>query len=74
MELPIHDIPDGVEIVDTGFDESQKQLREIDRQKRIDDPEYRGAFHEKKQKFSSKDKKYVDKFAPTRTRQKRKKR
>ena len=49
------------------------QLREIDRQRKIDDPTYRGAFHQKKKKGSSK-RSFEDKFARTKARQKRKKR
>jgi ATP-dependent RNA helicase RhlE len=41
-------IPDAVEVTSTPFSEKQDQLREIDRQKRMRDPEFKGAFHEKK--------------------------
>jgi ATP-dependent RNA helicase RhlE len=34
--------------VATKKEENQDQLREIDRQKRIADPTFKGAFHEKK--------------------------
>ncbi len=50
MELPYYDLPAGVEVIKTGFKEQQEQLREIDRQKKIDDPTFKGAFHEKKRK------------------------
>jgi len=73
MEIPVEEIPDEVEVVDTEFKEQQNQLREIDRQRKIDDPTYQGAFHEKKRKTGSK-KTYEDKFKRTKKRQKRKKR
>jgi len=73
MDIELLEMPKNVEIIETEFDESQEQLREIDRQKKIDDPTYRGAFHKKKRIFSSK-RSFEDKFARTRERQKRKKR
>ena len=73
MEIPVEEIPEEVEVVDTEFKEQQNQLREIDRQRKIDDPTYQGAFHEKKRKTGSK-KTYEDKFKRTKKRQKRKKR
>jgi len=44
-ELPI---PDPTIITETSVAERQDQNREIDRQKRLEDPEFKGAFHEKK--------------------------
>jgi ATP-dependent RNA helicase RhlE len=41
-------LPEGVEEFETPKPEFQLQMREIDRQKRLDDPEFQGAFHEKK--------------------------
>lgn len=73
MEIELLEIPEEVEVVETEFKENQDQLREIDRQRRIDDPTYRGAFHQKKKKFASK-RSFEDKFARTKARQKRKKR
>ena len=73
MEIPIEEIPEEVEVVETDFEEKQKQLREIDRQRKIDDPTYQGAFHEKKKRTGAK-KSYEDKFKRTKTRQKRSKR
>ena len=73
MDIELLEMPKNVEIIETEFDESQEQLREIDRQKKIDDPTYRGAFHKKKRIFSSK-RSFEDKFTRTRERQKRKKR
>lgn len=48
QKLPRLEIPEGVEIVETSFDERQAFAREIDRQKRKVDPTYKGAFHERK--------------------------
>jgi ATP-dependent RNA helicase RhlE len=73
MPVPIVDIPEEVTIVETDFKENQDYLREIDRQRRIDDPTYQGAFHQKKKKFTSK-RTFEDKFQRTKARQKRKKR
>ncbi len=50
MEVPVKKIPCEVLIEPTGFEERQKQLREIDRQRKIDDPTFKGAFHIKKKK------------------------
>jgi ATP-dependent RNA helicase RhlE len=72
MEIELLKLPENIEIIETEFDENQDQLREIDRQKKIDDPTYRGAFHKKKNKFASK-RSYEDKFQRTKERQKRKK-
>ncbi len=46
--IPISHIPDDVFIEDTGYDEKQEQAKEVDLQKRKDDPDFKGAFHEKK--------------------------
>ena len=73
MEIPEEEIPVEVEVVETDFKEQQNQLREIDRQRKIDDPTYQGAFHEKKRKVGSK-KNFEDRFKHTKSRQKRSKR
>jgi ATP-dependent RNA helicase RhlE len=73
MEIPLQELPKGVEVVETDFDERQRQLREIDRQRKIDDPTYQGAFHQRKKKEGSK-KNYSDRFTRTKKRQKRSKR
>jgi ATP-dependent RNA helicase RhlE len=41
-------LPEGVEIEETPLAEAQQIAKEIDRQKRYEDPEFRGAFHERK--------------------------
>lgn len=48
MEIPQLELPADLEQVATKKEEAQIQLREIDRQKRIADPTFKGAFHEKK--------------------------
>jgi ATP-dependent RNA helicase RhlE len=51
------ELPAEVEILDTPFDERQDMLREIDRQKRKENPEFTGAFHDKKKPPAGSDKK-----------------
>ena len=72
MPLPMQPLPEGVEIIDTEFNEKQELLREIDRQRKIDDPTFKGAFHAKKWRDHTK-RNFEDKFKRTRTRQKIKK-
>lgn len=50
MTVPRVAIPAAVEQPDTPFEERQEMLREIDRQRRREDPDFKGAFHEKKHK------------------------
>lgn len=50
QKIPLSDIPEGVFIEETPYEERQNIAREIDLQKRKDDPEFKGAFHEKKAK------------------------
>ncbi|MEO0403466.1 MAG: DEAD/DEAH box helicase [Bacteroidota bacterium] len=47
-KIQVIEIPAEVEILRTPKDEFQDQAREIDRQKRKEDPNYKGAFHKKK--------------------------
>jgi ATP-dependent RNA helicase RhlE len=51
MQIPVCPIPEGVEVFATEKEERQLQLREIDHQRKIDDPTFKGAFHEKKHQF-----------------------
>jgi ATP-dependent RNA helicase RhlE len=51
LEKPI---PAEVIIARTPFIESQQMEREIDHQKRLENPDFKGAFHEKKKKSDSK--------------------
>jgi ATP-dependent RNA helicase RhlE len=46
--VPVFPIPDGVFVEETPYEERQDQNKEIDMQKRRDDPDFKGAFHEKK--------------------------
>jgi ATP-dependent RNA helicase RhlE len=48
MKIPKLELPEDLEIIPSKKEESQDQLREIDRQKRVEDPTFKGAFHEKK--------------------------
>ncbi len=73
QDIELQELPEDVEIVESEFKENQNQLREIDRQRKIDDPSYQGAFHQKKRRGSSK-RSFEDKFSRTKERQKRKKR
>ena len=50
MNIPEREIPQEVEIPPTPKPEEQDQLREIDRQKKLEDPTFQGAFHEKKRR------------------------
>lgn len=49
-------IPEAVEILPTESDEKKIQLREIDRLKKKDDPNYQGAFHERKSNYKGRKK------------------
>jgi ATP-dependent RNA helicase RhlE len=46
--IPVEKIPDDVFIEETPYEERQEQAKEIDLQKRKEDPDFKGAFHEKK--------------------------
>jgi ATP-dependent RNA helicase RhlE len=48
LTIPRASIPEAVEIPETPFEEKQEMLREIDNQRRREDPDFKGAFHEKK--------------------------
>jgi ATP-dependent RNA helicase RhlE len=48
QSIPVADIPADVFIEATAYEEKQEQAKEIDMQKRRDDPDFKGAFHEKK--------------------------
>ncbi len=49
-KIPVKKMPIEVIVADTTYKESHDMAREIDRQKRYQDPEFKGAFHEKKRK------------------------
>ncbi|MCL7988971.1 DEAD/DEAH box helicase [Sphingobacterium sp. lm-10] len=46
--IPVMELPEGVIVEPTGFDERQAIAREIDMQMRKENPDFKGAFHEKK--------------------------
>lgn len=48
QQIPVADLPDKVFIEETGFKEKQEMDRAIDNQKKKDNPDFKGAFHEKK--------------------------
>jgi ATP-dependent RNA helicase RhlE len=75
MAIPVYEIPEGVDVQETDKRERQEQLREIDRQKRIDDPTFKGAFHEKKWKILQRERgDFTDRFARTKPKPAKKKR
>jgi ATP-dependent RNA helicase RhlE len=47
-KIPVKALPKEIAIEETSREESQAMARETDRQKRYSDPEFKGAFHEKK--------------------------
>ncbi|MCS7018673.1 MAG: DEAD/DEAH box helicase [Cytophagales bacterium] len=51
--IPVCEIPPQVNIEPTSFEEQQAMAREIDRQKRRENPEFKGAFHQKKSRRST---------------------
>lgn len=48
QSIPVAPIPEEVFIEETGFDERQEIARQIDGQKRKENPDFKGAFHDKK--------------------------
>lgn len=54
MSIPVHPIPEEVVIEKTPFEEKQNIAREIDTIRRRRDPEFKGAFHEKKERKGGK--------------------
>ncbi|MBC3540402.1 DEAD/DEAH box helicase [Rufibacter sediminis] len=48
MKIPQAPIPEEVRVYETPFEEQQVIDRELDNQRRRDDPDFKGAFHEKK--------------------------
>jgi ATP-dependent RNA helicase RhlE len=53
-QVPVRAIPAEVPILDTPYEEKQDILREIDNQKKRENPDFKGAFHEKKERPKSK--------------------
>lgn len=48
QQIPVIELPEDVFVEKTGFDEKQAIAREIDNQKKKDNPDFKGAFHDKK--------------------------
>jgi ATP-dependent RNA helicase RhlE len=47
-KIPVKELPNEVHVEKTPFEEKQQMLKEIDNQKRREDPTFKGAFHDKK--------------------------
>lgn len=56
--IPVKELPPNLVVEETPFEENQQQLLDIDYQKRKEDPDFKGAFHEKKKKNEDRKKKY----------------
>lgn len=54
MRIPVLEVPRELFVEDTPFAEAQEMAKEIDHQKRKENPDYQGAFHEKKVKKDEK--------------------
>ncbi|MBC7866162.1 MAG: DEAD/DEAH box helicase [Gloeobacteraceae cyanobacterium ES-bin-316] len=50
QQIPVSEIPEGVFIEETPYEERQAIAKDTDMQKRKEDPDFKGAFHEKKAK------------------------
>ena len=50
QKIPVMEIPPEVEIAETPYEENQLMLRDIDMQRKKENPEFQGAFQEKKWK------------------------
>ncbi|MCF8361060.1 MAG: DEAD/DEAH box helicase [Prolixibacteraceae bacterium] len=74
MKIPVVDLPEDVEVVESTKAETEQQLREVDRQRKIDDPTFQGAFHQKKRRPSDNKRDFTDKFARKKRPQKKRKR
>jgi ATP-dependent RNA helicase RhlE len=48
QQIPVENIPEKVFIEETPYEEKQAIAKQIDDQKRKEDPDFKGAFHEKK--------------------------
>jgi len=52
-KIPVKQLPEEIEVTKTPFAERQAMALAIDKQKKKDDPEFKGAFHEKKKNKGS---------------------
>lgn len=48
QQIPVSELPTEVQVEETGYEEKQRIAREIDQQRRKENPDFKGAFHEKK--------------------------
>ncbi|MFD2512679.1 DEAD/DEAH box helicase [Pontibacter locisalis] len=53
MQIPEIPMPAEVKVFETPFEEQQAMARDVDRQKRRENPDFKGAFHEKKGRHKS---------------------
>jgi len=51
-KIPVKKLPKDINVDSTPFDEQQIMAREIDKQRKKEDPGYKGAFHPKKRKLN----------------------
>jgi ATP-dependent RNA helicase RhlE len=49
-KIRVRKMPEGIEVDETSPEEQKRIAMEIDRQKRYEDPEFKGAFHQRKKK------------------------
>ncbi len=77
QKVPVNKIPDGVSVPSTPFAEKQEIDKAIDVQKRKENPDFKGAFHEKKRVIEEREKRQRNRFQSRKkghkTRKKRKK-
>ena len=67
QQIPVAELPEEVFVEETPYEERQAIAREIDTQRRKEDPEFKGAFHEKKGANKSSGKAAASKSAKTGT-------
>jgi ATP-dependent RNA helicase RhlE len=53
QQIPVKKLPASVKVEETPFEEKQEIAKELDHLKMKEDPDYKGAFHEKKKKFTA---------------------
>lgn len=61
QKLPLNQLPSEIPVEQTPFLEQQEMLKALDDQKRRENPDFKGAFHEKKSKPKSKNSKLITK-------------
>jgi ATP-dependent RNA helicase RhlE len=71
QQIPEQDLPTDVYVEETPYDEKQAMAREIDAQKRKEDPDFKGAFHEKKKQYPTSGKKNTRKNNQSRNKSRR---